>query len=263
MKLHRYPDATETAAVQMGIDAAMLATAHKDDPPTIRFYRWSKPTLSLGYFQRIADRSLHNHSRSIDVVRRASGGGAIVHHHEWTYALVWPKPPVDAASVYRLVHGAIATALETRGASVHMYADAPQRLVKRSKTRSVTGDHADQSDAIDGNVPDEPFLCFQRRSEFDLICGGYKILGSAQRRSRNALMQHGSLLMRASVHAPQLPGLVELTGRRLDESGFTDALCDAIATAMDRRVTIVTPSSRLESHIDRTKFGSPDWVVKR
>lgn len=59
---------------------------------------------------------------------------------------------------------------------------------------------------------DEPFLCFQRCDPHDLVLGGQKVLGSAQRRRKGAILQHGSLLLRGSPHAPHLLGLTDLMG---------------------------------------------------
>ena len=74
----------------MAVDEALLADDVETDAATLRFYRWSEPTLSLGYFQSYADRELHAASRGCAVVRRQSGGGAILHDRELTYSLVLP-----------------------------------------------------------------------------------------------------------------------------------------------------------------------------
>ncbi len=65
----------------MGLDDFMLEQAAERSRLCVRLYRWANPTLSLGYFQPYADRELHAPSANLDVVRRATGGGAIVHHH--------------------------------------------------------------------------------------------------------------------------------------------------------------------------------------
>ena len=82
-------DAPERGVWNMAIDEALLESAADEscDLVTLRFYRWSEPTLSLGYFQSYEDRNSHEASRSLPVVRRSSGGGALVHDHEWTYSL--------------------------------------------------------------------------------------------------------------------------------------------------------------------------------
>src|SRR5690242_18095105 len=74
----------------MAIDEALLESAAGGGPLTLRFYQWSEPTLSLGYFQRYEDRSLHPASLDCPIVRRPTGGGAILHDKELTYSLALP-----------------------------------------------------------------------------------------------------------------------------------------------------------------------------
>lgn len=184
----------------MAVDAAILQSLQPDDPPTLRFYRWSRPTLSLGYFQSLSERARHPESKSIDVVRRATGGGAIVHDREWTYSLSMAassRTVGASAWLYQAIHRCISEALAAESIPVCRYGLAP---------------------APANGVDSEPFLCFQRRTTEDLVISGYKILGSAQRRSAVGLLQHGSLLLAASPFAPQLPGIIELRGPVVAES---------------------------------------------
>ncbi len=74
----------------MAVDEVLLESASLHGAVTLRFYSWSAPTLTLGYFQSYADRALHSASAECDVVRRCSGGGAIVHDHELTYSFATP-----------------------------------------------------------------------------------------------------------------------------------------------------------------------------
>ncbi len=183
------------AVENMAIDAAILESARPEQGPTLRLYSWKAPTLSLGYFQSIDQRSVHLESLRLPVVRRGTGGGAIVHDRELTYSLVRPaavRVPGAAPAVYRAVHDVFAECLADYGIRAIRFAESwgiPPRQ--------------------------EPFLCFQRRTAEDLIVNQYKVLGSAQRRGAAAVLQHGSLLLAASPAAPQLPGLRELCGRSL------------------------------------------------
>src|SRR5437763_17219653 len=77
---------------QMAADEVLLAAAVWD-VASLRFYAWEPPTLSLGYFQRAGDRLADARLAALPFVRRASGGGALVHHHEVTYALALPPGP--------------------------------------------------------------------------------------------------------------------------------------------------------------------------
>ncbi len=178
----------------MALDEALLEAADTDGIATLRSYRWSQPTLSLGYFQRAEERHGHAASRDCPMVRRASGGGAILHDAELTYSLAIPTSDRLAAAargLYDLIHSALVEAIAEMGVPV-----------------SVCGNSASQ--------PNPPFLCFQRHGPGDIMLGKAKIAGSAQRRHRGAILQHGSILLAASDRAPELPGLAELTGQQID-----------------------------------------------
>src|SRR5687767_13677741 len=82
-------DPPASGAWNMAVDEALLASAAAG-VATLRFYTWSQPTLSLGYFQHAHQRDAHAASRSCPLVRRASGGGAILHDRELTYSLAVP-----------------------------------------------------------------------------------------------------------------------------------------------------------------------------
>ena len=98
----------------MALDEAMLEAVARDEAAYLRFYGWTVPTLSLGYFQRMAEVRADPRWRRRPIVRRPTGGGAIWHHHELTYALAVPagSPLVRPnTALYRAVHGAIARVL--------------------------------------------------------------------------------------------------------------------------------------------------------
>src|SRR5262245_38911762 len=94
----------------MAVDEALSESAAAGEGCTWRFYTWAIPTLSLGYFQPHAQRSSHSPSQSSAMVRRLSGGGAIVHDRELTYSVAAPAGhplATDAESAYRAVHTAL------------------------------------------------------------------------------------------------------------------------------------------------------------
>ena len=188
-------DAPLSGVWNMAVDEVLLDQAAALQQATLRFYQWAEPTLSLGYFQSYEDRALHAASRACPVVRRQSGGGAIVHDQELTYTLALPAAePLarDPQALYEAVHGSLLDAL------------AEWQIVTRlCASPAKIAAHA------------EPFLCFKRRSAGDVLLGESKICGSAQRRGRGAIVQHGSILLAASTAAPQLLGIAELAGVRL------------------------------------------------
>jgi lipoate-protein ligase A len=211
---HLLIDPPATGAWNMAVDELLLADAADRGLATLRFYRWSEPTLSLGYFQRFADREQHAASRGSAVVRRQTGGGAILHDRELTYSLAlpaWHPLARTRQGLYRLVHQIFIDALKP------YLTDA-----KRQCTLHIRGD-------LECAPPEkEPFLCFQRSAPGDLLLvhcrqairsdyqhdslNGAKILGSAQRRVRGAILQHGSLIFKTSLNAPEILGIEELAG---------------------------------------------------
>ncbi len=251
-------DAPQSGAENMAIDQAIL-TASGDASegagrspggrgiqPTLRIYRWASPTVSLGYFQSIAERRLHPPSENCACVRRQSGGGAIVHHHELTYSLVLPvsdRWSAAANDLYQSVHRALVDWYQELG--------APATLAK------------------DGDQT--PFLCFQRRSQGDILIENHKVTGSAQRRHRGALLQHGSILLGKSDFAPELPGLLELGADSQDiqlnaPQKLAERVAACIADSLRLKLTEGQLSDFEEELASRSlagRFENTDWTHRR
>src|SRR5262249_6356672 len=110
----------------MAVDEALLETAVATGQATVRFYEWQEPTLSLGYFQSLDDRQQHLHSQQCPVVRRASGGGAILHDHELTYSIAIPQVAgrqSEASHLYEVCHQTLVTVLADCGVTAGLYRD--------------------------------------------------------------------------------------------------------------------------------------------
>ncbi|MBI1900287.1 MAG: lipoate--protein ligase [Planctomycetia bacterium] len=230
----------------MAVDEALLEAAEAQNASgTLRFYQWSEPTLSLGYFQRHDDRRLHPASLDCSLVRRASGGGAIVHDREWTYSLVLPKThPLSRRPnlLYDRVHQALVDVLRALGVEAKI-CDVPR----------TTG----RADA---------FLCFARRVSGDVLLAGNKILGSAQRRRRAAVLQHGSLLLSSSQAAPELPGLFDLAAGLPDPAALIRPWSDELAQRlgfmlMPSELTAAERSAAEQNFAG--KFAHDGWNCRR
>jgi lipoate-protein ligase A len=250
----------------MAVDEALLDAAVQGGAATLRFYQWSEPTLSLGYFQRYDDRLQHAASSACAVVRRQSGGGAILHDRELTYSLTLPPShPLnrDATALYTAVHEAF---IQSLGPGLHS--------TKAPQWRLTLNDEKSQLDPCQ-----EPFLCFLRRARGDLLLVArsdisepstgsptYKILGSAQRRYRGAILQHGSLLVARSPAAPELPGWDDLTGESipLDElvSDLARGLFGLLGTESPPR-EIPASIRHMAREIEQVRYSSRSWTQRR
>jgi lipoate-protein ligase A len=167
------------AMENMAVDEAVFReNIRKKSPPTLRFYGWKVPTLSIGYFQDYGKEVDDDACRrfGVEIVRRPTGGKAVLHEQELTYAVIAgsdsPLFPPDILKTYRLISDCIAKGLTEVGIRAEM------------KT--------DERRAPDGTLRSS---CFSFPSRYELVVGGRKICGSAQMRSHGVFLQHGSLLM--------------------------------------------------------------------
>lgn len=165
--------------------------------------------MSLGYFQKFADFEGFGPTQGLPVVRRATGGGAIVHHYDWTYSIAMPAAEVGAAAhgastrLYDCVHQAVVDWLGTFGIKAQLWSK----------------ELANEASCLTSGCS---FLCFERRHAGDVVVNSSKVMGSAQRRLAGAVLQHGSLLLSNSSFAPSLVGLTELAA--LKQGGLDSEL---------------------------------------
>lgn len=229
----------------MAVDEALQESAAETGSTCLRFYQWSEPTLSLGYFQAHSDRHHHAASAALPMVRRATGGGAIVHHHDLTYSLTTPITSRFSALADQLTN-AFHTAL----------VDA---LCELNLDASLSDGVAMPRDQL-------PFLCFQRRYAGDVVVStGDKIAGSAQRRHRGALLQHGSVLLATSTFAPELRGLAHL-GLQIGARQLRMAWTEKLAAQLDLSFTCteLTSAEFEAAHsIQSSRFNTTAWNRKR
>jgi lipoate-protein ligase A len=228
----------------MAVDEALLSACSDSPSTTLRVYGWSAPTLSLGYFQAHDQRRLHGSSAACPLVRRATGGGAILHDQELTYSFIAPARDRNSPAVqawYDVLHGSLVAALSEFGVDATLCA------------------HTERS-------REQRFLCFQRRSAGDILLERHKIGGSAQRRQKRAVLQHGSLLMRQSAFAPELPGIVELTGKKLDQTSFAQTWVDLIRRRLHWHFDhgqLTDGEAERAKRIESEKFQHADWTLRR
>jgi lipoate-protein ligase A len=230
----------------MAADLTLLETA-ASGVASLRFYGWSTAMLSLGYFQPAALRLAEPQLARLTFVRRPTGGEALVHHHELTYALALPAGSPwqrRGESWLQRMHGIIRHALQQLGMSV---------------SACGCGDEMRLG----------PVLCFLHHTPCDLVLGRHKVVGSAQRKSRGALLQHGAILLAQSPYTPSLPGLCELAGFD-DLPASRDRLVRTLLNEFSRETGwMLAPAQWTDQESQRAaelaveRFSSPLWNEKR
>jgi lipoyl(octanoyl) transferase len=158
----------------MALDEALLEAAPQLGSPVLRFYGWTEPAASFGYFQKIADIECATWLRPL--VRRPTGGGLVPHDADWTYSFIVPPShpwhELRAAASYERVHQWLRSAFARLGVSTDLAPCCRKEL---------------------------PGQCFAGYEKSDLLWLGRKMAGAAQRRARTGLLVQGSV-------QPQPPG---------------------------------------------------------
>lgn len=213
-------------AWNMAVDETLLeSTARGDAPPTLRFYAWQPPCLSLGYAQPLADVDRGRlAAHGWDLVRRPTGGRAILHTDELTYSVAGPNTEPRLAgeilTSYRRLSEAILAALESLSLSVRVLPveEGPE-------------------------VPPTQPVCFEVPSKFEITVDGKKLVGSAQSRRKGGVLQHGTL--------PLTGDLARIT----EALAFPneDARAQAAARLLDRAATVESALGRPVSWAQATQ----------
>jgi lipoate-protein ligase A len=164
-------------AWNMAVDEAILeASGSGRVPPTLRLYAWAPPCLSLGYAQPFADvLPAVLEQRGWDLVRRPTGGRAILHTDELTYSVAGPQDEPRLAGGVLESYRVLATALLRALQDLQIPAQANEKAA-----------------AASGPADQNP-VCFEVPSNYEITVGGRKLVGSAQARRKEGVLQHGSL----------------------------------------------------------------------
>jgi lipoyl(octanoyl) transferase len=223
-------DGYHDGAWNMAVDEAlMVAVAHGEAPPTLRLYGWRPAAVSLGYFQA-ADEGL-DHAEiarlGFGLVRRPTGGRAILHDDEVTYSVTIPEAEVphghSVMASYRVISRGVEAGLQLLGVGA-------QLVDKRPAGAEASPDAAGDGHAATGTAPAKtglPTVCFAKASRCDMVVDGRKIVGSAQVRRQGAILQHGSVPMTIDLgaHGAVMPGVA---GKPEELSGAACGVADAL-----------------------------------
>lgn len=194
-------DEAADGPTNMAADEMLAEEAIRHDGLVMRLYSWTTPAVSLGAFQCVAEAKAAPSIAGLPLVRRPSGGGAIVHGSDLTYAAAVPRSHPWARTpqaFYDSLHGALVAALAEAGVTAGLHVASP------------------------ADPPADELFCFSRRAPGDVVAASAgrqgqglppKIMGSAQRRLGTTVLQHGSLLLAANHAvgaAARHPGLAEV-----------------------------------------------------
>lgn len=249
MKWRLVDDGPASGAWNMAVDEALLlGQAAGNSPPTLRFYGWQPACLSLGRFQKLTDGQWQRLARApVDLVRRPTGGRAVLHQHEVTYCAVFPEsllPPASRSIMggYRWLSEGFLDGLRSLGVA------------------------ADLGKADHGGG--DGFNCFEAAARCDFVVDGRKLIGAAQFRHGGAVLQHGSLLLEIDRG---LWSDLELAGsavslRELGIGGESAEIKTALKSGLTRRLDIefcgatIDDTERAVAHsLLKSKYATLRW----
>jgi lipoate-protein ligase A len=245
----------------MAVDEALMHQVAESGAWICRIYTWSVPTVSFGRNQRA--RGAYDvqrlAERGIDVVRRPTGGRAILHHREVTYSVVGPvKDAGDLRESYERINRLLIAALQLLGVDA--------TVVERSGSPATA-------------PPDRPGLlpCFHHPSTGEITFDGRKLVGSAQWRCNDVLLQHGSilvdddqmklssLLIEPGAEIPGAATLRDALGCSPSESDVARALFDAVRLLEDPHAQAMELDTNLLDRANalRGQYLDDDWTWRR
>ncbi len=233
-------------AENMATDEAVLRVADSNPgtTPTLRVYGWSEPTVSIGYLQNAAPFI----PCGLPVVRRVTGGRAVLHDIELTYSIV-----------------ASCTDAPFSGGITAAYSFISRCIIEALKEAGV---EADFSRGAAGSGGKE--ACFHTPSRYEVLVDGRKIVGSSQRRFKNSFLQHGSILLKVDKSMNSLVFGDALTGKMasvsefssIGEAGFRDSFIRAMSRGLKASFEVSALSDEenaLKEELKRTKYETDEW----
>jgi len=263
-----------SAAMNMAIDEAVLLSQKAHPNPTLRFYDWAVPAFSFGYFQDIASEVDVEAccSDGIELVKRMTGGGTVVHGWDLTYTLIFPRPLLVGALSKHVGEMPVSNAYQRIGAC----------LVKAFKKLSISVQcYAASTDALqtvssrDSEIVPTENICLTNPAEHDVMYGGKKLAGVSVRRNRNGIMFQGYIsldmpppfiLARISKHLDVQLMLREKStalntkGRFITRSALIGAICETFGLGIAFSSGALLPAERARAEmLTETKYATDAW----
>lgn len=261
-------DPRQPGARNMAVDEALLRCMADGGDPVLRLYGFSPPCLSLGRFQPVADLADDARRRrdGVDLVRRPTGGRAVLHDDEVTYAVVLGRrhlQPFSKRAAYRVSAAILLRLLPALG--VH------------GVVRPAAAAHAEAA-RTPPPAPDPD--CYRTTAEYEVTAGQRKLVGSAQTTTRGAALQHGTIPLSGAYtrirrylrpHRPAAPATDSVatsvageTDCRHTYRGALQLLATAAAERLQvRRSELSAAEARLARELERSRYAAAEWTCSR
>jgi lipoate-protein ligase A len=259
----------------MALDEALLEWHSKGEiPPTIRFYGWNPPTLSIGYFQKAEKEINFDKVKELGLgfVRRPTGGRGVLHDEELTYSVIvseeYPNMPKTVTEAYRVISEGLLEGFRSLG--LEAYFAIPRSEEEKNSLKNPRSS-----------------VCFDAPSWYELVVEGRKIAGSAQTRQKGVILQHGSILLEIDedklfsvfnypndrvkermqrAFRSKAVAINAIAGRKISIEEAKEAFYKGFSSALDIDLEPYTLSEEEEAYVEelaRTKYGSDEWNFKR
>ncbi|MBY0004900.1 lipoate--protein ligase family protein [Priestia aryabhattai] len=259
----------------MALDEALLEWHSKGEiPPTIRFYGWNPPTLSIGYFQKAEKEINFDKVKELGLgfVRRPTGGRGVLHDEELTYSVIvseeYPNMPKTVTEAYRVISEGLLEGFRSLG--LEAYFAIPRSEEEKNSLKNPRSS-----------------VCFDAPSWYELVVEGRKIAGSAQTRQKGVILQHGSILLEIDedklfsvfnypndrvkermqrAFRSKAVAINAIAGRKISIEEAKEAFYKGFASALDIDLEPYTLSEEEEAYVEelaRTKYESDEWNFKR
>jgi lipoate-protein ligase A len=271
-------DIGRDAFTNMAVDEAIFCGFLRGEaPPTFRFYTFSPPAISLGYFQKINGIDIEQYKRSgIDVVRRPTGGRAVIHDGDLTISLTGSDDNSmlggDILETYRKFSEIVAKTLKGLGIEAQLVIHNGPSIKDQgpNKNQGPVSNHQTIKSSVQStsNKLRNP-LCFSSTSKYELVVEGEKVLGCAQVRKEGGFLLQASLnveephrvVMKGNGHSPLPRSLSEILGTKVGIEGIKYIMEEYIGS--NWRKSQLTHKQIESTNLFRERFASRDWNYKQ
>jgi lipoate-protein ligase A len=243
------------AAMNMAIDEAILTAQQEKPNPTLRFYDWTTPAFSFGYFQDIASEVdvAACRSEGIELVKRMTGGGTVVHGWDLTYTLILPRQAGEMG---------ISEAYQEIGKSL---VKAFEKLEIPAECYNTEADSVQSSENI----------CLTNPAENDVMCNGKKLAGVSVRRNRNGIMFQGYIsldmppnpILKRVSKCPKIQEMlceksaaINSEGRFISRGSLIQAICETYEVGITFNSGKLSQTEKAQAEtLANTKYATEAW----